>query len=206
LKNKHNTRTSFNATYYYNNSYHIVFIDNLITNKHNESIKERETMSDKKPDLKVIGNKKDNDLTIKQRSFINEIVKGKLGSHKAAYAKAYDVTLNKDKSITKWCEVEASKLLSSPKISISLQRALERKEQNVTASALRTKNYVLSKLLEESQNKENSSSSRIRAIELLGKSIALFTDATMEHPSNRSPQDIEQDIETKLEQLLASNE
>ena len=46
---------------------------------------------DKKPDLKIV--KKDLDLTIKQRAFVNEIVKGKLGSYKEAYAKVYDVQL-----------------------------------------------------------------------------------------------------------------
>ena len=35
---------------------------------------------DKKPDLKIV--KKDLDLTIKQRAFVNEIVKGKLGSYR----------------------------------------------------------------------------------------------------------------------------
>ena len=41
-------------------------------------------MSDKeKPDLKLVS--KESDLTIKQRAFINEIVKGKLGSYKEAY-------------------------------------------------------------------------------------------------------------------------
>ena len=161
-------------------------------------------MSDKKPDLKVIGNKKDNELTIKQRSFINEIVKGKIGSHKAAYAKAYDVTLNKDGSIPKWVEVEASKLLAIPKISLCLQRSLERKEHNVTASALRTKNYVLERLLKESQQAD-SDSSRIRALELLGKTVAMFSDV-VEERKGRDMSEIEQDIETKLEQLLASNE
>ena len=161
-------------------------------------------MSDKKPDLKVIGNKKDNELTIKQRSFINEIVKGKIGSHKAAYAKAYDVTLNKDGSIPKWVEVEASKLLAIPKISLCLQRSLERKEHNVTASALRTKNYVLERLLKESQQAD-SDSSRIRALELLGKTVAMFSDV-VEERKGRDMSEIEQDIEAKLEQLLASNE
>ena len=164
-------------------------------------------MSDKnKPKLKVV-NKKNNDLTIKQRKFVNLILTGKVKSHKEAYFKAYDCTPTKDGKIPIWCEVEASKLLSSnPKIIQSIQRGLTRQEHNITASASRTKTYVLEKLLEESQNKENSSSSRIRATELLGKTVAMFTDATTEHPSNRNPHEIEQDIESKLEQLLASNE
>jgi hypothetical protein len=43
-------------------------------------------------------------------------------------------------------------------------------------------------------------------LELLGKSVALFTDVTEERKA-RDTDEIEKDIETKLEQLLAeSNE
>ena len=64
----------------------------------------------KKPDLKIVN--KDTDLTIKQRAFVDEIIKGKLGSYKEAYAKVYDVTLTKQGKIPKWVEVEASKLVA----------------------------------------------------------------------------------------------
>ena len=61
----------------------------------------------KKPSLSVV--KKEAELTIKQRQFVDEIIKGKLGSYKEAYAKVYDVTLTKQGKIPKWVEVEASK-------------------------------------------------------------------------------------------------
>ena len=79
-----------------------------------------------KPKLQVI---KADDLTIKQRSFVNEIVKGKLGSYKEVYAKVYDVSLTKGGKIPKWVEVESSKLVANPKIALSIQRALERRGQ-----------------------------------------------------------------------------
>ena len=99
---------------------------------------------DEKPNLQVV--KKDAELTIKQRQFVDEIIKGKLGSYKEAYAKVYDVTLTKQGKIPKWVEVEASKLVANPKIAISIQRAIERKEQLVVASSLRTRNYVIDQL------------------------------------------------------------
>ena len=68
---------------------------------------------DKKTDLKLV--KKDTPLTIKQKTFVDNIVKGKIGTYKEAYSNAYDVTMNKDGSIPKWVEVEASKLLAHPK-------------------------------------------------------------------------------------------
>ena len=157
---------------------------------------------DKKPDLKIV--KKDLDLTIKQRAFVNEIVKGKLGSYKEAYAKVYDVQLTKTGKIPKWVEVEASRIVANPKIALSIQRAIERKETSLTASALRTRNYVIESLYKESKESD-SDSTRVRALELLGKSVALFTDVTEERKS-RDTEEIEKDIEAKLEHLLQQDE
>jgi len=155
----------------------------------------------KKPDLRLV--KKETPLTIKQRAFVSEIVRGKLGSYKEAYATVYDVTLTKAGKIPKWVEVEASKLVASPKIALSIRDAIERKEQVVTASALRTKNYVVERLFRESQDSE-SDASRVRALELLGKSVAMFSDV-VEERGVRESADIERDIEAKLEQLLADS-
>ena len=141
-------------------------------------------------------------LTAKQRAFVKELSSGKPTTLKQAYANAYDVTLNKDGSIPVWVEREASLLAASPKISQSLKRASDREELAVTASALRTKSYVLERLLSESQSAE-SDASRVRALELLGKSVALFSDV-IEDRSARDAVDIEKDIEDRLSRLLAS--
>jgi organic radical activating enzyme len=153
---------------------------------------------DKKPKLKVV--KKEPDLTIKQRKFVEEIVKGKLGSYKEAYAKVYDVALTKSGNIPKWVEVEASKLVANPKIALSIQKAIQRKEQSSVASSLRTRNYVIEKLYKESQESE-SDASRVRALELLGKSIGLFSDV-IETKETRPSEQIEEEIEERIAELL----
>jgi len=158
-------------------------------------------MKPKKPKLELV--KKDTPLTPKQRAFVNEIVKGKLGSYKEAYAKVYDVTLTKAGKVPKWVEVEASKLVANPKIALSLHKAIERREHSVTASALRTRNYVIERLYKESKESE-SDASRVRSLELLGKTVAMFSDV-LEERSARDSEEIERDIEAKLEQLLAES-
>ena len=155
----------------------------------------------KPPDLKLV--KKENELTLKQRAFVNEIVRGKLGSYKEAYAKVYDVTLTKAGKIPKWVEVEASKLVAHPKIAQSIRAGIERKEHSVTASSLRTRNYVIEQLYNESKSSE-SDAARVRALELLGRSVALFSDV-IETKTARDSDDIERDIEAKLESLLADS-
>tara|TARA_R110000796_G_scaffold39670_1_gene98779 strand:- start:1106 stop:1594 length:489 start_codon:yes stop_codon:yes gene_type:complete len=156
----------------------------------------------KKPELKIV--KKEPELTIKQRAFVNEIVRGKLGSYKEAYSKVYDVQLTKTNKIPKWCEVEASKLVASPKIALSIKRAIERKESGLIASSLRTKNYVIEQLYNQSISADTSAS-KIRALELLGKSVALFSDV-VETKEARTTIDIEQDIEERLISLLDQSE
>ena len=153
---------------------------------------------DEKPNLKVV--KKEIELTIKQRQFVDEIIKGKWGSYKEAYAKVYDVTLTKQGKIPKWVEVEASKLVANPKITISIQRAMERKEQSAVASSIRTRNYVIDQLYRESKEAD-SDATRVRALELLGKSVSLFSDV-VETKEARTSDEVEADIEERIQALL----
>ena len=153
---------------------------------------------DEKPNLKVV--KKEIELTIKQRQFVDEIIKVKLGSYKEAYAKVYDVTLTKQGKIPKWVEVEASKLVANPKITISIQRAMERKEQSAVASSIRTRNYVIDQLYRESKEAD-SDATRVRALELLGKSVSLFSDV-VETKEARTSDEVEADIEERIQALL----
>ena len=161
-------------------------------------------MTDKteNPDLKIV--KKEPELTITQRAFVEEIIKGKLGSYKEAYAKVYDVTLTKTGKIPKWVEVEASKLVANPKIALSLHKAIERKETSAVASSLRTRNYILERLMKESKEAD-SDSARITALSLLGKTVNLFSD-TIEIKEARDSEDIEEEIEAKIVALLSEQE
>ena len=161
-------------------------------------------MTDKteKPELKIV--RKEPELTIKQRAFVEEIIKGKLGSYKEAYAKVYDVTLTKTGKIPKWVEVEACKLVANPKIALSLHKAIERKETSAVASSLRTRNYVLERLMQESKEAD-SDSARITALSLLGKTVNLFSD-TIEIKESRDSVDIEEEIEAKIVALLSEQE
>ena len=153
---------------------------------------------EEKPKLKVV--KQDKDLTIKQLQFVDEIIKGKLGSYKEAYAKVYDVELTKTGKIPKWVEVEASRLVANPKIALSIQKAIQRKEQSSVATSLRTRNYVIEQLYRESKEAD-SDASRVRALELLGKSVSLFSDV-VETKEARTSDEVERDIEERIEALL----
>ena len=152
----------------------------------------------KKPDLKIVD--KDN-LTIKQRAFVRAIIKGKLGSQIECYMSVYDVKLNpKTKKPPKHAHVDCSVLMSNPKIALAISNGMKRKETSAVASALKTRDYVVDALYKQSIEAD-SSSSQIRALELLGKSVALFSDV-VETKEARQSTDIEADIEEKIESLL----
>ena len=154
------------------------------------------------PSLQIVG--KEDELTIKQRKFVDAIVKGTYPTYKEAYFNSYDVKPNKNGTIPKWVEVEASRLLSTnPKITQSIRKALERKEDHAVASSIRTRSYVLERLYKESQEAD-SSASRIRSLELLGKSVALFSDV-VETKEARDTHEIEADIEEKIKTLLETS-
>jgi hypothetical protein len=61
---------------------------------------------------------------------------------------------------------------------------------------------VIERLYKESQESE-SDASRVRSLELLGKTVAMFSDV-LEDRTARDTDEIERDIEAKLEQLLAA--
>ena len=154
-----------------------------------------------KPALKLVS-KPDTILTPKQRHFCDLVVKGKIGSYKACYAKAYDVTLTKTGGIPKWTEVEASKLMANPKIALSIQTAIEKRDRSTLSSAVRLREHVMTQLYKESLE-ASSDSSRIRSLELIGKTIGLFTDQ-IEIQGKRSVQEIDEDIEAKIMALISN--
>ena len=151
-----------------------------------------------KPQLKVV--KKPTDLTPKQRAFVEGIVKGKLGSHIDVYMSVYDVARTKTGGIPKHAYVDCSKLMSNPKVSLAISNGLQRKEHSLVASAHRTRSYVIEQLYRESKSAE-SDAARIRSLELLGKSVSLFSDV-VETKESRSSDLIESEIEERLSQLL----
>ena len=156
----------------------------------------------KEPELKLVGKK---ELTYKQKQFVKNVcdIPEKFSGIKQAYCNAYDVTMNKDGSIPKWVSKDASILHCDPTITQAIKTRLQRKEDVSVASSVRTREYVIERLYQESKTAE-SDASRVRSLELLGKSVAMFTDR-IEESTARSSEDVMADIESKLEELIESN-
>ena len=79
----------------------------------------------------------------------------------------------------------------------------ERAEENRTR-AIRTEEYVLKKLTEEVEHCDKASS-RIRALELLGKTVSMFSDKVVLDTIkiDRTSEEIKEDLKLKLQKLLS---
>jgi len=155
-----------------------------------------------KPDLTLVGKK---ELTYKQKRFVSNCaqIPQKFSGIKQAYCDAYDVTMNKDGSIPKWVSKDSSILHCSPSITHAISVKQKRSEEVSQASSSRTRLYVIERLYEES--KTGSDASRVRSLELLGRSISMFSDV-LETKELQSSDEIRSEIERRLSALVAENE
>ena len=67
---------------------------------------------------------------------------------------------------------------------------------------LRREEYVLKRLASEAESAETDGS-RVRALELLGKTVGMFTDRVeVEQDESKSAAELERDLEKRLRDLL----
>jgi len=138
-------------------------------------------------------------ITAKQYEFARLVAEEHLTSSDA-YRKAYRPTIFvKNKSIHEMaCRVTTNIKVQSMIRSIQHERA----EENRTR-AIRREEYILKKLTEEVEHGDKASS-RIRALELLGKTVSMFSDKveldTIKY--ERTSEEITEDLKLKLQKLL----
>ena len=138
-------------------------------------------------------------ITAKQYEFARLVAEEHLTTSDA-YRKAYRPTIFvKNKSIHEMaCRVTTNIKVQSMIRSIQHERA----EENRTR-AIRREEYVLKKLTEEVEYSDKASS-RIRALELLGKTVSMFSDKveldTIKY--ERTSEEITEDLKLKLQKLL----
>jgi hypothetical protein len=135
------------------------------------------------------------DLTPKQLHFCRAVVSGRTMSD--AYREAYNTSNMKPASIHR----EASVLMSHPMVTQRVQRLQGQKDRAVVASSLTDRERVLDKLREFMETAQPSDSAKIRAAELLGKSIGLFKDVTITEKPVRTAEELKEELNRRLTAL-----
>ena len=136
-------------------------------------------------------------LTDKQEAFVMGIFSGE--NYSSAYRAAYDTQNMSDGCI----HTEACLLAQNPKVTKRLEQLYRDKEQERRMQSLSRGDFVLEQLKAEATNPDNSDGARVRALELLGKSVALFTDKVeTQQVDERDAEAIKAELQRKLDSLL----
>ena len=134
-------------------------------------------------------------LTRKQEIFACAIADG------ADRSNAYRVAFDADKMTAPAIWTEASRLGRNPKVALRVDE-LRAEAEEVRQTLLVGREEAILAQLEKEALGAKSDSARIRAIELLGKHLGLFTDRLeTKDVTQRSADEIEAQIRIRLEQI-----
>ena len=115
--------------------------------------------------------KRERPLTVHQISFAQGIVQGK--TYRQAYRDAYANAKGSDASIT----ASAYKLSKDHRIQQIVQESLEESIEHLAEDVAATKRYVLKQLITHSKTAKQEGT-KLKALELMGKTVGLFIDKT----------------------------
>ena len=153
-------------------------------------------MGKKPTHLRLVG--KEQPLTGKQEAFAKLVAGGAVLSD--AYRECYSA--DNMKNSTLWSE--ACRLAQNPKVSARIKDIQADIESDHRTRLARREEWVLKSLQEEAVSADNASS-RIRALELVGKTIGMFTDRVEQSDTTeRTASEIERDLRAKLDRLIGS--
>ena len=139
-------------------------------------------------------------LTPKQAKFVGLVAEG------LSYTEAYRQSYNAARMSVAATQVEASRLADQEKIATAIQalRADDRHTQILVERVTRA--WVTQKLQEEATSEDNTPATRVRALELLGKTFGMFKDRLVTEDEPRTTEGIEQEISERLERLFGHGE
>lgn len=143
---------------------------------------------------RVYGEKKEKEkrLTAKQRAFASYIVQG--DSPQVAYRKAYDVkTVNSASVIS-----GANKLMKDKRISALIGSVFDRTKETIIADAVATRRHVMEELFKHCENEKHNVSARLKALELMGRAVGMFTDKVEQKVEEISTERLKDELKSHL--------
>ena len=134
-------------------------------------------------------------LTPKQLHFARCVANGM--PQAKAYREAYDC---KPDALKETQQQAASRLMANPMVRARVDYLIRQKEAGLAASAASDRERVLTKLRHMLDNAEPSDGNKLRAAELLGKSVGLFKDV-VETQQSTSADDLIGELEAMIESI-----
>ena len=134
-------------------------------------------------------------LTAKQSAFCAFIAEG--DNQTDAYIKSHDVKKQSRKASAN----EGSKLMRMEKVRSRVSELKEQKQKAKETHRKISKDWILDKLRTEASDEENNASVRVRALEILAKTEKLFDDSTNVTVVHRSAEEVEKELQARLQDL-----
>jgi hypothetical protein len=159
-----------------------------------ESIEPKRTRDGKVHGIKLSSKGR---VTAKQRLFASLIVQGE--SPRDAYRKAYNCLTANESTIA----TSANKLMRDAKVSVLLQSSLDKQEENLISDAVATRRHVMQELLQHSKDMK-SEGSKLKALELIGRAVGMFTDKLETKVEEVSTEQLKRELEGHLSLLDAA--
>lgn len=159
-------------------------------------VSDNDSRNSKTKTNKVIGG----DLTAKQMGFCRDIVFNDM-TYIEAYRNNYNVSDNiKSNSL----RAMASKLRADVNITLTVNRLLEQKNSLHRMNEVKRSDLLLGKIEKMADDVNITDSVRLKALEMLGKNMGLFTDIIkVDDKRDRTASEIETDLLTKLNSIIS---
>jgi hypothetical protein len=138
-------------------------------------------------------------MTPKQSAFAGFVASGK--SYTDAYKLAYNTDTMSDRSIRN----ASSRLANQDHVKDSIKALKAQNKTAVDAHQKLSNDWIVERLQEEALKDDNPAATRVRALELLGKTGGLFDDSTHVTFEHRSPEDVEKELMEKLGVLFVDS-
>ena len=162
-----------------------------------DQIKVKKTKSGKPKGMRVEETSKSTNkrMTARMIHFVNLLVSG--NDHIEAYSKAYDVS----KSTRATIIGNANRLMKDSRITMQLESVLQATKQNVIESEASARRYVMQQLFDKVNEEETSESGKLRALELIGKAVGMFTDRVETTVEQVDAESLKKELESHLHLL-----
>ena len=138
--------------------------------------------------------KRQRPLTAQQMAFANCLIRG--ATLKVAYRESYPNSQATDACVM----ANASKLAKDVRIKRIVNDGVEETIEHLSEDVASTKRYVLKQLLAHSKDARQEGT-KLKALELLGKSVGLFIDRTQAEVKQSTPDQLKRELATHLKLL-----
>ena len=145
-------------------------------------------------DGKIVGAKLDKKrrLTASQRAFAAYVTQG--DSPAVAYRKAYPNCSANDATVS----ASANRLMKDSRISALMGSVFEAVKENIVADAVATRRHVMEQLFKHCEDTKHNISARLKALELMGRAVGMFTDKVEQKIEEISTEQLKKELQGHL--------